>query len=208
MDNSSASISSTQVLFQVHTKHKTFSLIEISIRITLGVVQEPERGSWANIKTVSKRDFEILTADCCSLSPVFHLPWNVSIQSDRKDTCENCAKVEVNDVPPFPIVCKANNITEGSKLCQTAWPWYICSGWSKSLPCSSCALVWLFLVTEARGNNLQFPGCSFLPLLNQLHWDIFHFSHNKLILLLHGNSLMLIYILKRPCLTGFSFSMC
>lgn len=45
MDNSSASISSTQVLFQVHTKHKTFSLIEISIRITLGVVQEPERGS-------------------------------------------------------------------------------------------------------------------------------------------------------------------
>lgn len=76
-----------------------------------------------------KRDFGLLSTDCYSLSLVFHLPGNAGIQSaflqsDRKHTCGNCAKVELNDVHPFPIVCKArNNITEGSKLCQTAWPW-------------------------------------------------------------------------------------
>lgn len=82
------------------------------------------------IKGVSKEtsDSWPLT-DWYSLSPVFLLPFHVGIQSaflqyDKKDTCGNCAKVEANDIHPFPIVCKArNNTTEGSKLCQTAWPW-------------------------------------------------------------------------------------
>lgn len=40
-------------------------------------------------------------------------------------------------------------------MCMT-----ICSWWPR-LGCTAC---------------LQFPGCFFLPLINQLHWDIFH-SH-------------------------------
>lgn len=80
-----------------------------------------------------RRDLGLFAPDCYSLSPVFHLPCNVGtqsaflkhafLQSDTKDTWGNCAKVEVNVVHPFPIVCKArNNIAEGSKLCQAAWP--------------------------------------------------------------------------------------
>lgn len=54
MDNSSASISPTQVLSQVHTRHKTSFLTDMSIGITLDVVQEPERGSCAISKGYQK----------------------------------------------------------------------------------------------------------------------------------------------------------
>lgn len=45
MDNSSASICPTQVLFQVYTKHEAFFLTEMSIGITLDIAREPETGS-------------------------------------------------------------------------------------------------------------------------------------------------------------------
>lgn len=164
-------------------------------------------------------DFGVSTTDSYSSSPVFRLPCNLHIQSaflqfGWKDTCGDCVKVKVSGIHHFPLVHKASNsIREGSRVGQTQ------SGFSKRvLAVQNHVFVhhvhrcdYLSLATEVRLNSLQFPGCSFLPLLKQLQWDIFLFLHDKLILPLPGSSLMLIrliYILKRWCFTGFLISIC
>lgn len=76
-------------------------------------------------------DFVLLTTDCYSLSPVFHLPCNLPIQSaflqfGWLDTCGDCVKVEVNDIHHFPLVCKASNTVTYRRQqgwSDTVWPW-------------------------------------------------------------------------------------